>query len=94
MVDYASQHIIDFKKREWKKKFMQLKKKIDFTIQINYNLDNLSFLFLTFMPKLQSGCEKQFRASWKKYSPALIKLNFIKAAFLPSDQLQWMIQGF
>jgi hypothetical protein len=34
--------------------------KTDFTIQINYNLDNLSFLFLTFMPKPQSGCEKQF----------------------------------
>ena len=35
---------------------------MDFKIQINYNLDNLSFLFLTFMPKPQSGCEKQFRA--------------------------------
>jgi hypothetical protein len=38
------------------------KRKMDFKIQINYNLDNLSFLFLTFMPKPQSGCEKQFRA--------------------------------
>ena len=46
------------------------------------------------MPKAQSGCEKQFRTELKKYSPALIKLNFIKAGFLPSDQLQWVIQGF
>ena len=61
---------------------------MDFKIQINYNLDNLSFLFLTFMPKPQSGCEKQFRTELKKYPPALIKLNFIKAGFLPSDQLQ------
>ena len=27
MLDYASQQIINFKKREWKRKFMQLKKK-------------------------------------------------------------------
>ena len=46
------------------------------------------------MPKAQNGCEKQFRTELKKYSPALIKLNFIKAGFVPSDQLQWMIQGF